>query len=224
MNRVWVIGGTQGIGDEIRKELGERGYAYVATSEKDCDVRHGLEIAHYYSSIKPVGIVYVAGINHLMPAAEYEEGIAEDIMNVNLMGFMRLIHVVAFHLKDHSPRHIVAISSDAATTPMRNSMAYCSSKAALNMAVRCAARELAPRVQVNAIAPGQVADTPHTEAVDKQVSAIKGWSMEETIANSEALIPTGRRATKREVAQMVCLTLSAPAQLTGAIININGGK
>lgn len=224
MDRVWVIGGTQGIGEEISKEIGRLGFGYVATNEKDCDVRSTLDLNGMFVSIKPVGIVYVAGINHLMPAKEFDEGIANDILNINLLGFMRLVHVVALNLPSHNPRSIVVISSDAAITPMRNSIAYCSSKAGLNMAVRCAARELAPHVQVNAVAPGQVADTPHTDAVDRQVSEIKGWSMAETVRQSEALIPTGRRATKKEIAELVCLTLNAPAQLTGAIININGGK
>jgi NAD(P)-dependent dehydrogenase (short-subunit alcohol dehydrogenase family) len=124
----------------------------------------------------------------------------------------------------YKPRSVVAISSDAATHPMRNSMAYCASKAALSIAVRCAARELAPHVQVNAIAPGPVSDTPMATAVDAQVLKIKNWTPEQYEEDIAKGIPMGRRGLKSEVARLTYSVLVSPQYLTGSIIEINGGR
>jgi NAD(P)-dependent dehydrogenase (short-subunit alcohol dehydrogenase family) len=221
MAKVWIIGGNQGIGEVIREELRQHS-SVLSTSELDADVRSSRDLQRTYLNFTPDHIVYVAGINKLMPATKFNEFDALDIMDVNVLGFMRVIKIVAAN--PGITQSIVAISSDAGTRPMRNSMAYCASKAALNMAVRCAARELAPGVQINAVAPGVVADTPHTDAVDEQVERIKGWPKGGAEAADQANTPMGRRASKQEIAEVVALLLNAPAYLTGEIVLVNGGK
>jgi pteridine reductase len=107
---------------------------------------------------------------------------------------------------------------------MRNSIAYCSSKAALVQAVRCAARELAPHVRVNAVSPAIIEHTPMTTNIDAAVQLQRGWSEEEALEYERKLIPMGRRATKEEVAQVVLQTLAGPQFMTGSNIEITGGK
>lgn len=223
MARTWVIGGKQGIGQAITQGLEEQGGPVLPT-DKEVDVTSTMQLRDAYSDFRPDYIVYCAGINHLMPAATFDEFEALDILDINVLGFMRVIHLVAANQDMHKVRSIVAISSDAATHPMRNSMAYCASKAALNMAVRCAARELAPHVRVNAIAPGPVADTAMSAAVDRQVLEIKGWTHKNLEKDVAAGIPMGRRAMKSEIAEVVSRVLLFPQFATGMIIEVNGGR
>lgn len=61
-------------------------------------------------------------------------------------------------------KRFVAISSNSAHIPRRGSMPYCASKAALSMALRVAARELANKnVAVWGYEPGLLAGTPMSE-------------------------------------------------------------
>jgi NAD(P)-dependent dehydrogenase (short-subunit alcohol dehydrogenase family) len=121
-------------------------------------------------------------------------------------------------------RTIVAVSSDAAERPMRTSIAYCASKAALNMAVKVAARELAPEIRVNAVSPGMVSGTAMTEYIDDVVPEIRRWTPEAAARYEQSQIPAGRRATKDEVADLVYHTLCGPEYMTGSILTLNGGR
>jgi NAD(P)-dependent dehydrogenase (short-subunit alcohol dehydrogenase family) len=224
MLRAWVIGGRRGIGKEITLELEHRDVFVMPTDETTVDVTSMFQLTKAFDDFKPNWIVYCAGVNKLMPAADFDEFEALNILDINALGFMRVIHLVAEARPHLQPRSVVAITSDAATRPMRNSMAYCASKAALTMAVRCAARELAPGVQVNAIAPGIIADTPMTEYTDQAVEAIRHWTPEQAMQYEAAGIPMGRRGTKEEIAHMTYRILDSVQYLTGAIIEINGGR
>jgi NAD(P)-dependent dehydrogenase (short-subunit alcohol dehydrogenase family) len=225
MARVWVIGGLSGIGAAITKEMQEQGYQTLANDQDfGGNVLSMRQLLSSFKGFRPHYIVYCAGINKIMPASVFDEFEALNILDVNALGFMRLMRIVAEDYIEHKPRSIVAISSDAATHPMRNSMAYCASKAALNMAVRCAARELAPHVQINAVAPGSVDDTPMSRQIDEEVRETNGWSEEEARAYELSRIPMRRRATATEIANVVRDVLTAPAYLTGAIIEVNGGR
>ena len=154
-----------------------------------------------------------------------------EMFDVSVIGFIRLLdHLYAHHVRgvgfqeEARTCSVVAIVSDSAYTPMRGSIGYASSKAALAHAIRCAARELAPHYRVNGIAPAMVEDTDMTRMVDAIVPELRGWTPEEARAYEQNLIPMGRRATKAEVAQLAVNVLEGPEFLTGAIIPITGGK
>ena len=107
---------------------------------------------------------------------------------------------------------------------MRGSVAYCASKAALNAAVRVMARELAPLHRINAVAPGMVEDTPMTDYIDRNLPEFRGWALEYVAEYERQNTPSGRRATKSEVAETIVWVLFGPEQMTGAILDINGGR
>lgn len=221
MIKAWVIGGRRGIGKAITLEL-ERHEVFVSPTDEDSvDVTSFMQLARAYENFQPNWIVYCAGVNKLMRAEEFDDFDGLAMLDINALGFMRVISLATRTPFTHS---IVAISSDAATHPMRNSMAYCASKAALSMAVRCAARELAPAIRVNAVAPGPVANTTMTEQVNEAVAAIKGWSAEQVEEDVRKGVPMRRRAYMEEVAHVVYTTLDGPEYLTGSIIEINGGR
>jgi NAD(P)-dependent dehydrogenase (short-subunit alcohol dehydrogenase family) len=228
--KVWVIGGTSGIGEAVHAYLIDRGIAdeACATGAEDVDVRDIGKISRFYREAGGFdAVVYSAGINALSWIHSLQASEAANIYNVNVLGFMRLLSVIVNGNNAHLGNFcssVVAVSSDAATRPMRTSMAYCASKAALDMAVKCAARELAPTIRVNAVSPGMTAGTEMTRYIDERVPRLRGWT-DSHARDYEALqSPIGRRIIPSEVAEAVCNVLLGPAAMTGSIITVNGGR
>jgi NAD(P)-dependent dehydrogenase (short-subunit alcohol dehydrogenase family) len=128
--------------------------------------------------------------------------------------------------RNKNPAKIICISSDASTHPMRGSTLYCSSKAALDHAVRCAARELSPDGWViNAINPGKIDDTKMTEYIDSTVPGFRKWTPEEAYEREASQIPMGRRGTKEEIANLVYSILTTDCDyMNGSIIAVNGAR
>ncbi len=91
----------------------------------------------------------------------------------------------------------------------RGFAAYCASKAALVRITECLALELAPRVRVNAVAPGTVLWPEHYPAARRRALA--------------ARIPLGRAGTPEDVAAAVRFLAEAP-YVTGAVLPVDGGR
>lgn len=218
--RVLIFGGTSGIGKQAAYELGEVELDEVVVAR--ADVRSASQITAEFLGQEYEGIVYSAGVNRLSSIVDLQDRDAADLYDVNVLGFMRVMSVVATGL--FGVKSVVAVGSDAAERPMRTSMAYCSSKAALHMAVRCAARELAPNIRVNAVAPGMTDGTKMTEYIDATVPGLRGWTPESARMYELSQIPMNRRANTWEVAQVIYSVLHGPEYQTGSIVTVNGGR
>jgi pteridine reductase len=97
--------------------------------------------------------------------------------------------------------------------PRRNFSAYLMSKAALHQMVRSLALELAPRVRVNAIAPGVVAFPEAGREAD-----------EDFRLEYVRRVPLARAGTPEDAAGAVrWLALDAP-YITGEVIRLDGGR
>jgi len=225
--KVLIVGGNSGIGKEVSRTLTKsyRAIPQFIPSRDFMDVtsRHAVE-----TFIKGYGpfthIVYSAGANELAwVSAANVTMLAEELFDVNCAGF---ITVISEHIRQYpeSPLSAVAVSSDAAEIPMRGSVAYCASKAALNMAVKVLARELAPLHRINAVSPGMVDGTPMTAYIDSTIPIFRGWTPDQARNYEKQNVPTRKRATRDEVAETVIWVLMGPDQMTGSIIDINGGR
>lgn len=231
MRPLWVIGGTSGIGAATVEIAGEMDRNIMVSGENQCDVREELDIQNAWDYFlktvdhesNDVEVVYCAGINRLDMFGAIDPTDMSDVFDVNVMGFIRVLDVMA--RSSINGLRMVAVSSDAATRPMRGSVNYCASKAALDMAVKCAAREMGPRGwRVNAVSPGMTAPTGMSDYIDERVPELRGWSRERAADYElrQAVIP--RRATPYEVGTLIMQTLEAPDYLNGSVITINGGR
>jgi 3-oxoacyl-[acyl-carrier protein] reductase len=91
---------------------------------------------------------------------------------------------------------------------------YAAAKGALQVMTRTLARELAPQVRVNAVMPG-VIETRHHEV----------FSTSERMEDYRRQTPLGRNGTAEEVAEAVkFLASDAASFLTGAVLDVNGGR
>lgn len=211
------------IADALARNMSEDDELWV-TDRNDFDVTDEFQMDSYLNKNGPWdAIVYTAAVNELMWVRDITQADLVHAYTINVFGFVSVVarHVEAF--PQHKTR-VVTIVSDAARTPMRGSLMYCSSKAALTGVVRNLARELAPTVTVVGVSPTVVDNTPMTDYIDEAVPKFRGWSKDEARAYESSNIPLGRRVTKQEVADTLLFAIEGPDALTGSIIEITGGK
>jgi len=90
--------------------------------------------------------------------------------------------------------------------------------------VKSLARELAPAIRVNSIAPGRF-DTERVRAVDARRAEAAGTTVEEERERLVAGIPLGRYGDPAELGRVAAFLLSpAASYLTGAAIQVDGGS
>jgi pteridine reductase len=97
-----------------------------------------------------------------------------------------------------------------AERPMPGYLAYSASKAGLWNLTLGLARELAPHVRVNAIAPG-VVEWPADLPEDKRAQYLRR-------------VPLGRAGTPQDVAQTVRFLCTAGQYVTGQVLRLDGGR
>ncbi len=104
---------------------------------------------------------------------------------------------------------IVNIADHLAFETMPNLVAHAAAKASLVHITRTLARALAPRIRVNAVAPGLVS-APEDFTADQEARFLRG-------------VPLGRAGNASDVANAVCWLIDAP-YVTGAIVPVDGGR
>ncbi len=140
-----------------------------------------------------------------------------DTIEVNLGAPFRLARAAAGHLRA-TRGQIINMASILGVTGEAGFSAYCASKSGIIGLTKSLARELAPDVRVNAIAPGDV-DTPQ-QAVD---AAAYGLTREELYARHARTVPIGRVLEPAEISRLICY-LADETGYTGSCIHLNGGR
>ncbi len=121
-----------------------------------------------------------------------------------------LAQAAAPHLKA-TRGAIVNLADIYAERPLRGHAVYCMAKAALVMATKSLALELAPDVRVNAIAPGAILWAEHDDADAKQKAML-------------ARTPLARTGTPEEIAEAVRWLLREATYTTGQVLRLDGGR
>src|SRR6185436_12055153 len=99
--------------------------------------------------------------------------------------------------------HVVNMIDLLAERPWPEFVAYCASKAALSNLTLSLARELAPEVNVNGIAPG-VVEWPDDFPAEQKAKYLKR-------------VPLGRPGTPQDVANLVHFLCTGGSYITGQI-------
>ncbi len=182
----------------------------------DADCRRIVQTAlDHWSRID--GVVNNAGTTKQVPLNDLEGLSAEDFQNihaVNTVGPFLMSRAAAQALKE-ARGSIVNISSRAAWTAIGGSIAYATSKGALNTLTIALAKALAPQVRVNAVCPGLI-DTEWLRTSDPDLYAKR-------VEFYRQRAPLGRVVKTAEVANAALWLLSGATATTGQCIVIDSG-
>ncbi|HEY1459145.1 MAG TPA: pteridine reductase [Casimicrobiaceae bacterium] len=145
------------------------------------------------------------------PVGEITAAQWEDLIGTNLRAPLFLSQAAAPALKK-TQGAIVNITDIHADRPLKNYVVYSVAKAGLVGLTRSLARELAPEIRVNAVAPGPIL-WPDDSTFDE-------LSRQRII--SHTLLR--REGTPEDIAKAVYFLLAEATYVTGDTINVDGGR
>lgn len=151
--------------------------------------------------------------------ADLEGLSAEDflaIYRVNVVGAYQMVRACVPAMQARGAGAVVMVSSIGGVTGMASSMAYASSKAALNLLTKSLAVTLGPAIRVNAICPGMIQTRWLKAGLDDARYAA-------TVEVGTRMSPLQKVATAEEVAESIVWLLEGAPLLTGQVILNDAG-
>ncbi len=191
-------------GGDVREEIADVSNASSVASlfQSIIDIEGTLDFA-----INAAGILSESKIID-MPVVEFDR-----ILSVNLRGSFLIAQGAAQIMQSGKSGRIIFVSSELAYLGRANFSAYCASKAGVVGLTRALARELAPDITVNSVAPGPV-DTP--------MLALENMSQE--WIDKEIDNPLERVGKPSEIAALIRFLCGPDAGFfTGQTLSPNGG-
>lgn len=223
--RVLVTGAASGIGRASALMMLEMGAKVAGLDLKEADSRFPIVkcdlsaetdiVTAVASAAKILGgidvLVNNVGIMQELPLDSITAEHIDRHFAVNVRAMILVTREALSHLGEGS--RIINIASELAYLGRANASVYCATKAAILGLTRSWARELAPRILVNAVAPGPT-DT-----------ALLAFN---TLSHSQKLLetahPLGRIGKPEEIAAAVAfLAGSGSTFFTGQCLGANGG-
>jgi 3-oxoacyl-[acyl-carrier protein] reductase len=229
--KILITGSSRGIGAAIARLAIEKGYEVLLHGKSRSiqllklseeleskyvifDVSIEGDVKRALSDISCIDVlVNSAGVNISKAFDSLTDSDWRDVYDINLFGLVNVTrHVVPIMRNSKSIGKIINITSIKGLYASVGRVAYASSKAAVINLTTGLAKELAPEILVNAVAPGftntEMTDSTWSDRIKKQVDNIL----------------LKRMAEPREIAEVVLfLSGSANEYITGQTINIDGG-
>jgi 3-oxoacyl-[acyl-carrier protein] reductase len=197
--------------------LGVKGIAHRCDVADDAACRAMVEAA-----VSEFGrldlLVNNAGTTSFIPHAELERVSDDDwsrILAVNLQGPFQMARAARSAIEDSGGGEVVNVSSVAGIIGTGSSIPYCASKAALNNLTITLARVLAPKIRVNAVAPGFIAGDWLQAGLGPAYDVIK-QAMEQRSA-------LGRVCEAEDVAEAILSLVTGSDLVTGHVLPVEGG-
>jgi len=164
-------------------------------------------------------LVNNAATTAFIPLDDFEAVGLDDwnrIFDTNVRGVFQCIRAAREALETAGDAEIVNVSSIAGLLGVGSSIPYCASKAALNNLTIAMARLLAPRVRVNAVAPGLITSRWLKDGLGDE-------AYEAYLARTIERAPLHRVCAPDDVADLIVNIITGPDLITGQIMPIEGG-
>ena len=235
-----VTGAGKGIGAAIARTLAEAGadVAISARTKADLDdVAEQIRAAGRRALVFPADVMKFEELSALVDATVEGLGGLDVVVNnaggsnakafslttveelewcfrFNVSTAFEMTRLAVPHLLARGGGSIVNITSVSGHKAVRGSVSYATAKGALSHMTRNVAADLAPRIRVNAIAPGAI-----------ETDSLAGWldqfgEVREQMIERTAMRRNGRVAD----ISLACLYLASPASawVTGKILEVDG--
>ena len=192
--------------------LGSRAIAVGADLRCPDEIETLFSQARLFSA--PSILINSAGVFSRRALGEIDQEYAQDMLNANLIGpilvsrgFVESLDIPAD--AEEPVAKIVNLSDVGAMKPWGEYAVYCASKAGLVAVTKSLAKELAPGVCVNSVAPGTITLPDDFSEEEKQKQL--------------AMIPSGKMGKLSDVADAVVFLLKND-YITGQTLTVDGGR
>lgn len=135
-----------------------------------------------------------------------------NLMGTNLKAPYYLSLAAIPHLKK-TAGNIINIVDIYGLQPLKNHSVYCMAKSALVMMTKSLAKDLAPEIRVNGVAPGAILWPENASTLDLE--------KQQTVINRTAL---KRQGSANDIAKTVRFLAMNADYVTGQIIKVDGGR
>jgi 3-oxoacyl-[acyl-carrier protein] reductase len=208
--------GAERTAEEI-EALGVKSIAYQADVADDAACRAMVDAA-----VRALGrldiLVNNAGTTSFIPHAQLDAVGDDDwsrILDVNLKGPFQCARAARGAIEAGGGGEIVNVSSVAGIVGTGSSIPYCASKAGLNNLTITLARVLAPKIRVNAVAPGFIAGEWLKGGLGAAYEPIRKAYAERS--------PLGRVCEPEDVAAAILSLITGSDLVTGSVLPVEGG-
>ena len=213
--------GARVVAEDLNSAVGELEGEQVAAlcadvAEPDT-ARRAVALAHERFGTLDI-VVNNAARFLLKPTVDTTDIEWDELLRVNVRGAFLHCREALPALCERGDGWIVNVASISGTIGLPGQTAYCTTKGAIVQLTRQLAIEHAPRVRVNAVAPGAI----DTGFMDETLAAVP--DREKTMAAIAAEHPLGRIARAEEIAEVIAFLASPRSSIiTGAILMADGG-
>ena len=203
---------------EVEKTLEGSGHKYYVF-----DLSNVVQIESFIKQIVSEcgafdGFVHSAGITSMRPLRLLSVDVNRAVMDINYFAFVEIIRCITKRNCFNEGLSIVGISSISAKRGNKSKTAYCASKAAMDAAVKCVAKELAPKgIRANSVNPAWIKTDIYNQFLDKGGDSEDGNNIfaRQYLGLGEPI----------DVANMIAYLLSDAARfITGSNIDVDGGS
>ena len=197
------------LADKINKDNPDRAITVQGDLDKEADIKKILnDINNMFPTLDL--LINNASTFYPTPIEEISDDHWKKLIGSNLKGPLFLIQGLKDKLKA-SNGSIINITDTNLSKGVPNFSIYSAAKAGLEAITKGLARELAPEIKVNAIAPGAMLEPPDvTWTEDQRNKVIKS-------------IPLNRMGSEQDIAEAVKF-LAHSEYITGQIIKVDGGR
>ncbi len=238
---VLVTGGSRGIGRAVAVELARGGADVVVGYRADVEAAHAtaraIQDRGRDALVVPADVRVPADIERMVSEARRWKGRLDgvvasagifrgdalldvgrtewsEVVETDLEGTFRTVQAAARHLEQEDEAAVVTLSSILGSHASAGGVPYQAVKAGIEQMTRALALELAPRIRVNAVAPGFI-------RTDMNRDAHSDPAFFQRIGRAT---PLGRWGDPEDVAPAVRFLLSREARwITGVVLPVDGG-
>jgi 3-oxoacyl-[acyl-carrier protein] reductase/pteridine reductase len=193
---------------KLIENTGVQGFAVENDVRKSQNVQDTVNtVLNYFGKIDL--LVNNAGVFQTVKLGEITVEQWDEVFAVNVRGaFLMSQSCIPALRKSHG--RIINLGSLGGEKPWTTHAHYCSSKAALHMLTRVMAKDLAPEIAVNCVAPGMI-DAGEGE---------KDPALLDRLAHRT---PMQKNGTPQDIVSAVMYFATSPHFITGQILTVDGG-